>query len=187
LVAALADLVLVEEVAGLVHGAARGVLQVLEDDVLRVVDHALEIGRLHVEDDADAGRGLLEEPDVRDGHGEFDVAHALAADLGLGHLDAAAVADDALELDPAVLAARAFEVARGPEDALAEQAVALGLERAVVDRLRLLDLAVGPGRDLLRGGDREADRVEIEEVEGVGLPLLLAAERELLVLGRDES
>src|SRR5437773_7569380 len=31
----------------------------------------------------------LQEPDVRGGAGELDVAHALAAHLGLGHLDAA--------------------------------------------------------------------------------------------------
>jgi hypothetical protein len=38
----------------------------------------------------------------------------------------------------------------GPKDARAEQAVALGLERAVVDGLRLLDLAEGPAADPLR-------------------------------------
>ena len=84
--AGLADLVLVEQVAGLVHGAAGGVDEIVEDDVLRVIDHALEIGRLHVEDDADARGVFLKEPDVRDGHGELDVAHALAADLGLRSL-----------------------------------------------------------------------------------------------------
>src|SRR5262249_35164824 len=47
-----------------------------------------------------------------------------------------------------------------PEDAGAEQAVTLGLEGTVVDGLRLLDLAIRPGQNLLRGRDRDPDLVE---------------------------
>jgi hypothetical protein len=105
----------------------------------------------HVEQQADAGRHALEEPDVGNRHGELDVAHALAAHAAQGHLDAAAVADDALVLDALVLAAGALPVAGGAEDALAEEAVLLGLEGAVVDGLGLLDLAGGPGADVGSG------------------------------------
>jgi hypothetical protein len=66
------------------------------------------------------------------------VAHALAADRGLGDLDAAALADDALEADALVLAAGALPVAGRAEDLLAEQTVLLGLEGAVVDGLGFL-------------------------------------------------
>src|SRR5690606_9353659 len=59
-----------------------------------------------------------------------------------------------------VLAAQALVVLDGTEDARAEQAVALRLERPIVDRLRLLDFAVRPRKDLLRGRDRDADLVE---------------------------
>jgi hypothetical protein len=81
------------------------------------------------------------------------VAHALAAHLGAGHLDAAALADDALEADALVLAAGALPVLGGTEDLLAEQAVLLGLERAVVDGLGLLDLAVRPAANLVGRGE----------------------------------
>ena len=74
------------------------------------------------------------------GRGQVDVAHPLAADLGAGDLDAAALADDALVTDALVLAAVALPVLGRTEDALAEQAVLLRLERAVVDRLGLGDL-----------------------------------------------
>jgi hypothetical protein len=77
-----------------------------------------------------------------DGRGQLDVAHPLAPHLGPSDLDAAALTDDALEADALVLAAVALPVPRRPEDLLAEQAVLLGLEGAVVDRLRLADLAV---------------------------------------------
>ena len=75
-------------------------------------------------------------------------------------LDRALLADDALVLHALVLAAQALVVLDRPEDARAEQAVALGLEGAVVDGLRLLDLAVGPGQNLLRARDRDPDLVE---------------------------
>src|SRR5262252_7967198 len=55
---------------------------------------------------------------------------------------------------------KALIVLDRPENARAEQTVALGLEGTVVDGLRLLDLAVGPGQNLLRGRDRDPDLVE---------------------------
>jgi hypothetical protein len=121
----------------------------LGDDVGFEIEHALELLQLHVEQQADARGQALQEPDVRDRRGQFDVAHALTADLGDGHLDAALFADDALVLHALVLAAQALVVLHGTEDARAEQAVTLGLERAVVDRFGLLDLAEGPRADTL--------------------------------------
>src|SRR3569623_2645546 len=94
-----------------------------------------------------------------DGSGELDVAHALAAHAAQRDLDAALLADDALELHARVLAAKALVVLHGPEDARAEKAVTLGLERAVVDGLGLLDLAVRPAQDLFRAGDRDFDLI----------------------------
>ena len=71
--------------------------------------------------------------------------------LRLDDLDAALLADDAAVLHALVLAAVALVVLHRAEDLRAEQAVALRLERAVVDGLGLLDLAVRPLADLLRG------------------------------------
>src|SRR5207247_4361848 len=119
------------------------------DDRCGEVEDLLELTRSDVEQVADAARDALEEPDVRDGRGQVDVTHALAPHLLPRHLDAAALADDALVADALVLAAVALPVLRRAEDALAEQPVALGLERAVVDRLRLRHLAVRPVPDLL--------------------------------------
>src|SRR5207237_7513337 len=113
----------------------------------------LQLARSDVEQVADAARDALEEPDVRDRRGEVDVPHALAAHLLARHLDAAALADDALVADALVLAAVALPVLRRTEDALAEEPVALGLQRAVVDGLGLRDLARRPVTDLL--GRRE--------------------------------
>src|SRR6058998_3254162 len=92
---------------------------------------------------------------------ELDVPHALAAHLGPRHLDAALVADDALVAVALVLAAVAFPVPGGAEDALAEQTVALRAERAVVDRLGLRDLAVRPGHDRVGRRQRQLQRVKV--------------------------
>src|SRR6185369_3723721 len=85
---------------------------------------------------------------------------ALAAHLGERHLDAALLAGDAAELHALVLAAQALVVLDRSEDAGAEQAVTLRLERAVVDGLRLLDLAVAPGADAVGAGAHDTDLVE---------------------------
>ena len=135
------------------------------DDVGGEVDDLLEALRRDVEEVAEPARDTLEVPDVRDGRGQLDVAHALAAHLGARDLDATALADDALEADALVLAAVALPVLRRTEDLLAEQAVLLGLERAVVDRLRLLDLAVRPRADLVRGGERDGELGGVVDVE----------------------
>src|SRR5205807_13751 len=94
--------------------------------------------------------GAAQVPDVDHGRGQLDVTHALAAHLGPGDLDAAALADDAAEANPLVLAAVALPVLGGTEDLLAEQAVLLRAKGPVVDRLGLLDLTVGPGPDGVR-------------------------------------
>jgi hypothetical protein len=98
---------------------------------------------------------------VRNRAGQLDVAHALAAHLGQRHLDAALLADDTAVLEALVLAAQALVVLDRAEDLGAEQAVALRLEGPVVDGLGLLDLAVGPGADHLRGRQADANRIEI--------------------------
>ena len=132
----------------------------IEHDVGFEVEDALEVLQRHVEQKPDARRQRLQEPDMRDRRGERDVAHALAPDARQRHLDAALLADDALVLHALVLTAQALVILDRPEDARAEQAVALGLERAVIDRLRLLDLAERPRQDLLRARDRDLDLVE---------------------------
>src|ERR1700709_1410551 len=97
---------------------------------------------------------------MRDRGGQFDMAHALAPDPAQRHFDRALLADDALVLHALILAAQALVILDRPEDARAEQAVALRLEGPVVNGLRLFDLAVGPGQNLLRARDRNPDLVE---------------------------
>ncbi len=148
-------------------------LQVDRDDHVAAaeVEHLLELLGSDVEQVAHARRHTLEEPDVTHGGREPDVPHALAAHLGARHLDAAALADDALVAHALVLAAVAFPVLGGTEDALAEQAVALRLQGAVVDRLRLCDFSLGPCLDLLGRGKADPDGVEVVDVYHVKLPL----------------
>ncbi len=148
-------LVLGQELTVLERGQTR-----LEHDVVFEIEDALEVLERHVEQKPDARGQRLQEPDVRDRRGQLDMAHALAPHPRQRHFDRALLADDALVLHALVLAAQALVVLDRPEDARAEQAVALGLEGAVVDGLRLFDLAVGPGQNLVGARDRNPDLVE---------------------------
>ena len=130
------------------------------DDVRTEVQHLFQNARGQIEDQTHARRNALEIPDVAHGRGQLDVAHALAADFCARDFHAAAVADLALVADLLILAAVALPVLRGAKDALAEQAVALGLEGAVVDGLGLFDLAVRPFTDHLRRSDSDFNGVK---------------------------
>src|SRR5690606_39225044 len=102
-----------------------------------------------------------DDPSVRTRAGQLAVAHALAAHLGHRDFHAALLADHAAMLQALVLAAQALVVLDRPEDLRAEQAVALGLERAVVDGFGLADFAVGPRTDFLGRGDADLDGIEL--------------------------
>ena len=101
---------------------------------------------------------------MADRHGQLNVAHALAADTRQRHFDAATVADDAAMLDALVFAAGAFPVLDGAKDAFAEKAALFRLERAVVDRLRILDFALAPGSDGLGLRQRDADVIHLVDL-----------------------
>ena len=150
--AGLAVFVLAEQLVRLERGRAR-----VHHHVVFVIDDPLQVAGGHVEDQADAGGHAFEEPDVADRDGQLDMAHALAANAGEGDFDAATVANDAAVLDPLVLAAGAFPVLDGAEDALAEQAALFGLESAVVDGFGVFDFPFGPGTDGIRRRDGDRD------------------------------
>ena len=149
-----------------------GILVDAGDHVGREVDDLLEVLRREVEQVAQAARHALEVPDVGDRGGELDVTHALTTHLGSRDLDAAALTDDALEAHALVLAAVALPVASRSEDLLAEQAILLGLERAVVDGLGFLTSPWDQVTDVLRGGQADTQVVEVVDVEHVVAVLL---------------
>ena len=123
----------------------------IQDDEAVKVQHLFEVVHGHVEKGADLGGQGLQKPDVGHRGSQLDVSHALAAHLGSNDLDAAFFADNAAVLHALVLAAVALVVLGRSKDTGTEQAVALGLEGAVVNGLGLLDLAVGPLTDDFRG------------------------------------
>ncbi len=152
----LVPLLLGEELHLLEVGVAR-----VYHDVLLVVEDGAQGGDRQVEEEAHPARDRAIEPDVRDGARELDVPHPLAPDLEVRDLDAAAVADDALVADRLEFAAVALPFLGRAEYALAEEAVFLGPQRAVVDGLGLLDLAVAPGPDHVRAGQPDHYAIKI--------------------------
>ncbi len=176
----LAQLVALGQVLGLEARQVRVALLLIDpgdqiggevDDLLQLLGLELFLGLEAGEQVGQPATGTAQVPDVHDGGGEGDVAHALATHLGAGDLDPTALTDDALEAHPLVLAAVALPVAGGPEDLLAEQAVLLGTQGAVVERLGLLHFLltrvplVGPGADLVGRGQTDLQLVEHVYVE----------------------
>ena len=148
-----------EELRGWSVGLAR-----VEDDVALAVEDLLEVLQRSCRGSSDARRQAFRNQMCATGVARLDVAQALAAHLRLDDLDAALFADDPPVLHALVLAAVALVVLDRTEDLRAEQAVALGLEGPVVDRLGLLHLAVRPLADLSRAtrarcGSRKMDGI----------------------------
>ena len=130
------------------------------DDIGCEIQDLLQNPGADIQQQAHAGGDALEIPNVADGGGQLNVAHALPAHLGAGDFHAAAVADLALEADLLILTAVALPILGGPEDLLTEQSVPLRLEGAVVDGLRLLYLAKGPLSDHFRRSDTDFDCIK---------------------------
>ena len=97
---------------------------------------------------------------MRNRRRQFDMPHALAANLGQRNFDAALLAHDTAVFHSFVLAAQALVVLNRAENARAEQTVAFRLKSAVVDGLGLFDFAVRPRTDLLRRSNGDFDFVK---------------------------
>ena len=148
--AVLLDVLLILVLIEQLHLRERSLASV-ENDIACEIEHLLEKSRGYVEQQSHSRRDSAEIPDVGHRSRELDVTHALTAHLLRCDFDAALLAYLALVSDALVLAAEALPVLRRTKDALTEKSVALSLQGAVVDSLRLLDLAVRPASYHLRG------------------------------------
>ena len=113
-----------------------------EHEVGFIIDYLFYLTDADIAQVGDPRGEALQVPDMAHRDGELDMTHPFAADTGLGHLDAAAVADNTAIPYPLVLAALALPIADRAEDSLAEKTVSLRLEGAVIYRFRLGDLAI---------------------------------------------
>ena len=132
----------------------------INNDIGFEIQDAFDITQRDIENHTHAGRKALQEPNVRNRAGQFNVAHAFAADFGKCDFNAALLADDTLMFQALVFAAKTFVVLNRSENLCAEQAVAFGFERTVVNCLRLLYFTVRPRTNLFRGSNADLDRVK---------------------------
>ena len=110
--------------------------------VILVIDHPLEVSRLHVEQIAQTRWHRLEEPDVHDRSCQVDVPHALTTNARMSHLHPTAITDDPLVLDALVLTTSTLPVPFRTEDTLAEEAILFRTVGPIVDRLGLTNLSL---------------------------------------------
>src|SRR5215469_437234 len=97
---------------------------------------------------------------MRNGHSQFDVTHALAANARQGDFHAASVADHSLMLDALVFSARTFPVARGTKNAFTEKAALLRFKCAVIDCLWIFDFAFAPRSHRVARGNADGDLIK---------------------------
>src|SRR4029077_2781879 len=133
----------------------------LDHHVRLEVQNGLKVAQRNVEQVSNAAGQALEEPHVGAGRCQLDVAPAVPANLRQCDFHAALVADHAAVLHALVLAAQAFPVGYWSKNTRAKQAVALGLEGAVVDGFGLSDFTMRPAPDFFRRCQADADRIEI--------------------------
>src|SRR5699024_6423446 len=93
------------------------------------IKHLLQNSGRQVENQSHTAGDALKVPDMGNRGRKLDMAHALSADAGLGHFHATSVADNAFISDLFVFSAVTLPVLGRPKNALAEQSVALRLER----------------------------------------------------------
>ena len=93
------------------------------------------------------------------------MTHTFATDFGASDFDAATVADGAFVADAFIFTAMTFPIASGAEDTFAEEAVAFGLECAVINGFGLFYFAVGPSADFIGRGEGDLHRIEEINVE----------------------
>jgi len=124
----------------------------VNDHVVFIVNHPLEVAGGHIEHQANPGRHALEEPDMADRHRQLDMPHAFAAHARERYLHPAAITNHAAVFDALELAARAFPIFDRAENALAKQAAFFRLEGAIIDGFGILDFPFGPGPDGVRRG-----------------------------------
>ena len=125
------------ELMGTIDLIAFGILTSLESTrfdhhIFLIIDHCVEFLRGHAQQITNLIGQTTEIPNMSDGHHQFDVTTALATHFLLSDLYTTTVADNALIADALVLTATAFVVTSRTENALAEEAVALGLVCTIV-------------------------------------------------------
>ena len=130
------------------------------NDIGFEIQDAFDITQRNIENHTHAGRKALQEPNMSNRASQLNVTHAFAANLGKCDFHAALFANDALMLQTFVFTAKTFVILNRSENLCAEQTVAFGFERTVVNCLRLLYFTVRPRTNLFRGSNADLDRVK---------------------------
>ena len=149
-------LLVVEQLTTLQRGHAG-----IDDHEAFEVQHALDITQRHIEEHADTRRQGFQKPNVSHRRCQLDVTHAFTAHGRLGHFDTTLLTDNAAVLHALIFAAQALVVFNRAENLGTEQTIPFRFKGTVVDGLRLLHLAEGPGANHVRRRQGNLDRVKL--------------------------
>src|SRR5690606_6737504 len=137
------------------------------DDVLREIQHAVEVAAADVEQNTEVAGDAPRVPYVGHRRGELNMTQTRAADRRARHFDATLVADDPAIAYVLILTTIALKVARGAKDRLAKEAILLGTQTAIVDRLGLGNLPIRPRPDFLGRCQADTQCAKVFRLQGV--------------------
>ena len=128
------------------------------------VEHFFQFFERKIHHITDAAGKTLQKPDMGNRRGQSNMSHPLTANFGLNDFDTALFTHNPTVLHALITATKAFIIFHRPENFSAEKTIALRLECPVIDRLRLFDFAVGPGKNFFRRCDRNLHRIESDRI-----------------------
>ena len=128
------------------------------------IQNLFEVFQRKVQQVAYLGRQAFKKPDMGHRRRQFDMSHALAAYLGLNNFHAAFFTDHTAVLHALVFTAITLVILGGAENFGAKESIPLGLERPIVDGLRLFHFAEGPFADFFRRGQCNPHGVKAQRV-----------------------
>ena len=131
------------------------------DDEINIVDDFFEFLRCDVEEARNSSGNTFDIPDMAHGSGKLDMPHSLASNLRVRDFDTAFLAGNAAISRLFIFAAVALPVFRRPENSLAEKAVHFRLEGAIINGLRLFNLAAGPSENGVLAGQPDRNDIDI--------------------------
>ena len=118
------------------YGALFRIIVHLGNDVLREIEHAIQITSGYVQQEAKVGGNTPRIPHVCDGGSQGDVPHALSTHGGTCDFYAALLAGNSLEANILILTAVALPIPLWSKDRFAKQTILLRPQPAVIDRFR---------------------------------------------------
>lgn len=130
-----------------------------EDVVLKVKDE-IDIIESNVKKSEDEDWKRIKEKDMRKRWWKLDMENEIEEKEGKSELKEEFLEDDEIVFNKIVIEEKELIVIDREEDEREEEKIELWIESKVVDSIRIIDIEVWKGKNIIRDGDRDYDGIE---------------------------